>query len=71
MGNSRGGYIGEFEELVLLVVGSLHGNAYGVSVRNYIIEQTGRNVNISAVHEVLKRLEKKQYIKSENRWCHR
>jgi len=65
MGNTKGGNIGEFEELVLLVVGTLHDNAYGVSVRNFIIEETGRKVNISAVHEVLKRLEGKNFLRSD------
>ncbi|MEP5614150.1 MAG: helix-turn-helix transcriptional regulator [Cyclobacteriaceae bacterium] len=65
MGNTKGGNIGEFEELVLLVVGTLNDNAYGVEVRNFIMQETGRKVNISAVHEVLKRLEKKKFIRSE------
>ncbi len=65
MGNTRGVNIGEFEELVLLIVGMLNDNAYGVEVRNTIISETGRKVNISAVHEVLKRLEKKGLLRTE------
>ncbi len=65
MGKLKGGNIGEFEELVLLVVGTLTDDAYSVKIRNFIIEETGRKVNISAVHEVLKRLEKKSYLKSQ------
>lgn len=65
MGNTRGVNIGEFEELVLLVVGMLSDQAYGVEVRNAIIAETGRKVNISAVHEVLKRLEKKGLLRTE------
>jgi len=61
----KGNYLGEFEELVLLSVASLPDQAYGVSIRQYIIDETGRNVNISAVHEVLKRLERKGYLKSK------
>jgi DNA-binding PadR family transcriptional regulator len=61
---TKGNYLGEFEELVLLSVASLADDAYGVSVMNYIIKETGRNVNISAVHEVLKRLQRKGYVKS-------
>jgi PadR family transcriptional regulator PadR len=57
-------YIGEFEELVLLVVGILDDNAYGVSVKEEITTQTGRAVNISAVHAALKRLEQKGYLNS-------
>lgn len=61
----KGNYLGEFEELVLLSVASQSDQAYGVSVRQYIIDETTRNVNISAVHEVLKRLERKGYLKSK------
>ena len=49
-------HLGEFEELVLLLVAVLHGNAYGVSVMEEIEQQTGRSVNISAVHAALRRL---------------
>lgn len=31
----------------------------------FIIDEAGRSVNISAVHEVLKRLERKGYLKSK------
>lgn len=61
---TKGNYMGEFEELVLLSVASLD-DAYGVSIMRYIIQETGRNVNISAVHEVLKRLQRKGYLKSK------
>jgi PadR family transcriptional regulator, regulatory protein PadR len=61
---TKGNYLGEFEELVLLSVASLQDDAYGVSIMNYIINETGRNVNVSAVHEVLKRLQRKGYLKS-------
>jgi PadR family transcriptional regulator, regulatory protein PadR len=63
--NAKGYYLGEFEELVLISAASLMEEAYGVSIMNYIIEETGRPVNISAVHEVLKRLEKKGFLKSK------
>jgi DNA-binding PadR family transcriptional regulator len=56
--------LGELEELVLLTIGVLDRNAYGVSVKKEIFNQIGRNVNISAVHSVLMRLEKKGMIKS-------
>ena len=61
----KGDNLGEFEELVLLTAATLEDEAYGVSVMQYIIRETGRNVNISAVHEVLKRLERKGYLKSK------
>jgi len=62
--NAKGNYLGEFEELVLLSAASLE-DAYGVSIMQYIINEAGRNVNISAVHEVLKRLERKGYVRSK------
>jgi PadR family transcriptional regulator, regulatory protein PadR len=61
----KGNYLGEFEELVLISVAALVDDAYGVSIMKYIIEETGRNVNISAVHEVLKRLQRKGFLKSK------
>lgn len=62
---TKGNYLGEFEELVLLSVAALTGDAYGVSIMQYIEQETGRTVNISAVHEVLKRLQRKGYLKSK------
>lgn len=61
---TKGNYLGEFEELVLISTAALMDDAYGVSIMNYIIQETGRNVNVSAVHEVLKRLQRKGYLKS-------
>jgi len=61
---TKGNYLGEFEELVLLTVASLPDEAYGVSIMHYITHEAGRQVNISAVHEVLKRLQRKGYLKS-------
>lgn len=60
----KGINLGEFEELVLLTVGALFEEAYGVSVMAEIKDKTGRGVNISAVHTALKRLEEKGYVKS-------
>lgn len=63
--NLKGNHLGELEELILVSVASLEDNAYGVSVQQYIIEKADREVNISAIHEVLKRLERKKYLKSK------
>lgn len=59
------GHLGEFEELVLLISAVLNGNAYGISVMDEILSQTGRKSNISAVHTALDRLEKKSYLRSK------
>ncbi|MEO9484176.1 MAG: helix-turn-helix transcriptional regulator [Ekhidna sp.] len=56
--------LGELEELVLMIVGILNEEAYGVKVMDEIQDQIGRKVNISAVHTVLDRLEKKEFVSS-------
>jgi DNA-binding PadR family transcriptional regulator len=58
-------YLGEFEEIVLLTVGVLYSNAYAIAIKEEIGDQTGRNVNISAVHTALYRLEKKGFLESK------
>ena len=60
----KGTYLGEFEELVLLLVGVLYGKAYGVAVQQALEAHTGRTARISAVHAALHRLEKKGYLRS-------
>jgi PadR family transcriptional regulator, regulatory protein PadR len=60
----KGTYLGEFEELVLLAVGILYDEAYGISVKSEIENQTGRSISISAVHTALHRLEEKEFVKS-------
>ncbi len=61
----KGTYLGEFEEVVLLAVGILDGNAYGVSVRKEIEEQLSRNVSLSALHTAMHRLEEKGFLSSD------
>ena len=56
--------IGEFEELVLLVVAALHDEAYGVTIQESLAEKLSKNINISAVHVALKRLTDKGFVKS-------
>ena len=57
-------YLGEFEELVLTMVGILQEEAYGNTIVNEIRERIGREANLSAVHVTLYRLEDKGYVKS-------
>lgn len=61
----KGTQLGEFEELVLLVIGVLFPDAYGLSVREEIIKQTNRKVAIGAVHSALSRLQDKGFVKSD------
>jgi PadR family transcriptional regulator PadR len=58
-------YLGEFEELVLLMIAILDGQAYGVTVSQEIENHTGRIVTFGAVHNTLIRLEEKGFVSSE------
>lgn len=58
------GYIGEFEELVLLTIANLAKDAYGVAILNDISERASRKLSIGALHSTLTRLEEKGYISS-------
>lgn len=58
-------YLGELEELVLLMVSLLNKEAYGVSITDELKKQTGREITISATHAVLHRLEEKGFVKSK------
>jgi DNA-binding PadR family transcriptional regulator len=60
----KGIYLGELEELILLTVGILYPEAYGVAVMDEIENLASRKLNISAVHAVLKRLEDKGLVSS-------
>lgn len=56
--------LGEFEEVVILTVGVLYKEAYGVSIKKEIETRLDRNVSMGALHTALTRLEDKGYIKS-------
>ena len=56
--------LGEFEELVLLMVAALHDEAYGVSILENLEKKLNKSVNISAIHVALKRLENKGFTRS-------
>jgi DNA-binding PadR family transcriptional regulator len=58
-------YLGEFEEIVLLTVAVLEGQAYGVKITHEITEQTGRSVRLNQVHAALHRLEEKGMVTSK------
>lgn len=58
-------YLGEFEELVLTLVGALQDDAYGAAIADEIEQRLKREVNISAVHVTLYRLEDKGLVKSK------
>ena len=56
--------LGEFEEVVILTIGVLYKEAYGVSIRKEIESRLSRNVSMGALHTALVRLEDKGYIRS-------
>ncbi len=56
--------LGEFEEILLLLVGILENDAYAFRIAEEYSTQTGRNTTIGAIHSTLNRLEKKGFLKS-------
>lgn len=56
--------LGEFEEIVLLTVGVLYDDAYGVSIKDEIERRTERKVSVGALQSALRRMEKKGYLES-------
>jgi PadR family transcriptional regulator PadR len=59
-------HLGEFEEIVILTIGILYKEAYGVAIKNEIETRLSRQVSMGAMHSSLLRLEEKGYIKSFN-----
>lgn len=57
--------LGEFEEVVLLTVGVLHGNAYGVTIKDELEQRLDRDVTVGALQVTLRRLEFKGFLKSK------
>lgn len=60
----KGTHLGEFEELVLLTVGILYDDAYGLGITDEIEQRTSRTVTVSSVHKALMRLEQKGFLHS-------
>lgn len=58
--------LGEFEEVVMLTVGVLYKEAYGVSIKEEIERRTSRSVSVGALQTALKRLESKGYLISHD-----
>ncbi len=57
--------LGEFEEVILLLVGILGEQAYAFNTAEEFEKQSGRAVAIGAIHSTLNRLEKKGFLTSE------
>ena len=58
-------HLGEFEEVVMLTVGILYDEAYGVSIKKEIENRLSRGVSVGALQTALKRLEDKGYLRSK------
>lgn len=56
--------LGEFEQLVLLAVLHIEGDAYGVPIVSAIEKRSGRRVDRTAVYVTLRRLESRGLIAS-------
>lgn len=56
--------LGELEELILLIIGVIEEDAYGVTITQMLEKETRRAVDFSTVHTTLKRLEEKGFVKS-------
>ena len=56
--------LGDFEQLVLLAIAHLGGEAYGIPIVEEIEQRTGRSVARAAVYITLRRLEEKGFVSS-------
>ena len=61
----REGYLGEFEQMLLLAAMRLEDEAYGVTLMQELESRVGRAVSRGSVYVTLDRLEDKGWIASE------
>ena len=61
---ARSGYLGEFEQIVLLAVLRLGDSSYGVPIRHEIEARTGRSLTVGSLYSALERLEEKGFVAS-------
>jgi DNA-binding PadR family transcriptional regulator len=55
----------KLEELVLIAVLKVKDNAYGISIYNFIVDITRKDVTVSSVYFPLERLVRKGYLRSQ------
>lgn len=60
----RTGYLGELEQMILLAVLQLNGDAFGTNVLQELSERVGRKVSRGALYVTLDRLEEKGMLTS-------
>lgn len=56
--------LGEFEEIVILAIAILNGEAYSVAIKDEIESRLARSVSMGALHTALRRMEDKGYLRS-------
>ncbi|MBO6522814.1 MAG: PadR family transcriptional regulator [Balneolaceae bacterium] len=56
--------LSRMEELILLSVWKLQGEAYGLQIRTYLSELVEQELSVGAVYVPLKRLKKRGYLSS-------
>ena len=61
----KGTNLGEFEELLLLIVLILDKEAYMLRIKDEIKSQVNRSISMGALHTTLSRLEQKDFLQSE------
>jgi len=57
--------LSDFEEIVLLTVGILYDDAYGLAITDELESRTGRTYTVSSVHKALMRLEDRGMLRSQ------
>lgn len=57
--------LGNLEEMVLMMVILVNGEAYGITIREAYVKQYKQEISLSAIHTVLRRLEQKGFLQSE------
>jgi len=58
-------HLGEFEEVVMLTVAILYGEAYGIAIIEEMESRLSRTVSLGSLQTTLRRLEDKGYLRSE------
>lgn len=56
--------LGAFEEMVLLSVGVLQDNAYGVTIKAELESNLKKTISLGALYAALQRLEEKKWVDS-------
>jgi PadR family transcriptional regulator len=61
----RGDFLGEFEQIVLLAVARMDGEAYGIAILDEIADRTGMEPAVASVYAALDRLGRRGFVSSQ------